>query len=73
MDAATSLIEGNVDNYNQSASIPWAPGSMVTMVWLMMVPALLAIAFAAGGLLFAGRGTVTRVALPRAAAAPIHS
>ena len=73
MDAATSLIEGNVDNYNQSASIPWTPGSMTLMVWLMMIPALLAIAFAAGGLLLAGRGTVAHVAAPRQAAGALHS
>ncbi len=42
MQTATGLIEGNVDNFNQSASIPWSPGSMVAMFWFMMIPALLA-------------------------------
>jgi hypothetical protein len=46
---------------------------MTLMVWLMMVPALLAIAFAAGGLLLAGRGTVAHVAAPRQAAGALHS
>lgn len=73
MDAATSLIEGNVDNFNQSASIPWSPGSMVTMVWLMVIPALLAIVFAAGGLLLAGSGPAAQVAVPRAADGALHS
>jgi hypothetical protein len=45
METATGLIEANVDNFNQSASIPWSPGSMVTMFWFMMVPALLAVGF----------------------------
>jgi len=50
MQTATALIEANVDNYNQSASIPWSPGSMVTMFWFMMLPALLALGVGVGGL-----------------------
>jgi hypothetical protein len=50
MDTATGLIQANVNNFDQSASIPWAPGSMVAMFWLMMVPGLLAFAFGAGAL-----------------------
>ena len=53
MQTATGLIEANVDNYNQSASIPWSPGSMSTMFWFMMAPALLALGVA-GGALVAG-------------------
>jgi hypothetical protein len=50
MANATDLIEANVDNYKQSASIPWSPGSVVSMFWFMMVLALLALAFGAGAL-----------------------
>jgi len=51
MQTSVSLIEGNVDNYAQTASIPWQPGSMVTVYWYMMVPALLLMAVGAGALL----------------------
>jgi hypothetical protein len=62
MQAATGLIEADVANYDQSASIPWSPGSMVTMFWLMMVPALLALVAGLGALaLTAGRGAAQRV------------
>ena len=50
MQTATALIESNVGNYEQSASIPWTPGSMVTMFWLMMVPALLALGIGVGAI-----------------------
>jgi hypothetical protein len=50
METATGLIESNVNNYNQSASIPWSPGSMIAMFWLMMVPGLLVLALGAGAL-----------------------
>ena len=50
MQTATALIENNAGNYEQSASIPWSPGSMVTMFWFMMVPALLALAIGAGAM-----------------------
>jgi hypothetical protein len=43
LETATGLIESNVDNFNQSASIPWSPGSMVAMFWFMMIPALLVV------------------------------
>jgi hypothetical protein len=63
MDTATGLIEANVDNYNQSASIPWSPGSMYTMFWFMMAPALLAVAVGAGGFAWTVRhGTVAGAA-----------
>jgi hypothetical protein len=52
MSTATGLIESNVGNYNQSASIPWAPGSMVAMFWFMMVPGLLAFGLGAVALAF---------------------
>jgi len=48
MHTATSLIENNVSNYEQSASIPWSPGSMITMFWFMMAPAVAAAAIGAG-------------------------
>ena len=74
METATSVIEGNVDNFNQSASIPWSPGSMVTMFWFMMASALLAIVLAAGALLApAGRGTLATVANSRPRAGAVHS
>ncbi len=74
MQTATTLIEQNVSNYNQSASIPWSPGSMVSMFWFMMVSGLLAIAFAAGALLVTvGRGTVARVPVHRPAAGAFHN
>lgn len=50
METATRLIQANVDNFNQSASIPWAPGSMVAMFWFMMIPGLLAFVLGAGAL-----------------------
>lgn len=50
MQTATALIESNVDNYDQSASIPWSPGSMVTMFWLMMAPVLLALGIGVGAI-----------------------
>jgi hypothetical protein len=50
MDTATGLIQANVNNFDQSASIPWAPGSMVATFWLMMVPGLLAVTLGAGAL-----------------------
>jgi hypothetical protein len=52
MDTATRLIQANVDNFNQSAAIPWTPGSMVAMFWFMMIPGLLAFALGAGALAF---------------------
>ncbi len=74
MQTATTLIEQNVSNYNQSASIPWSPGSMVSMFWFMMVSGLLAIVFAAGALLVTvGRGTVARVPVHRPAAGAFHN
>jgi hypothetical protein len=73
METATSLIEGNVDNYNQSAAIPWSPGSMVAMFWLMMAPAVLAVVLAAGALLAtAGHPTVRHAAVPRPRAGALH-
>ena len=74
MQTATALIEQNANNYAQSASIPWSPGSMISMFWFMMISALLAIVFAAGALLVTvGRGTVARVPLHRPTAGAIHS
>jgi hypothetical protein len=74
MEAATSLIEGNVQNYTQSASIPWSPGSMVLMFWFMMVSAVLAIAVAAGALtLTVRRHAIARVGAPRAASGAFRS
>jgi len=74
MQTATTLIEQNVGNYGQSASIPWSPGSMVSMFWFMLISALLAIVFAAGALLVTvGRGTVARVPAHRPTAGAIHS
>jgi hypothetical protein len=56
IQTATALIEGNVDNDNQSASIPWSPGSMVTMFWFMMLPALLALGVGVGAFAVISRG-----------------
>lgn len=73
LEASTSLIESNVDNFNQSASIPWSPGSMISMFWFMMVSALLAVAFAAGALLLTvGRGTLAKVGTTRPLAGAVH-
>lgn len=68
MSAATNLIVANVDNYNQSATIPWSGGSMVTMFWLMMVPALLVFVMGAGAFLIVGRRPTIKLAAPHAAA-----
>ncbi|MDQ2959486.1 MAG: hypothetical protein M3R48_00325 [Candidatus Dormibacteraeota bacterium] len=65
MDGATGLIEGNVDNFNQSASIPWSPGSMIAMFWFMMVPGLLALALGAGALVFTQRRRTLVLPQPR--------
>ena len=58
MQGATSLIAANVDNYNQSASIPWSPGSMVMMFWFMMVPAIVALFIGVGALFLTGHRKV---------------
>ncbi len=63
MATDTALIENNVNNYNQSASIPWSPGSMLTMFWLMMVPGLLVV-FAGAGALVIGGGRRRTASLP---------
>jgi hypothetical protein len=55
MQTATGLIEANVDNYHQSASIPWSPGSMVSMLWFVMLPALFALGVAVGALAMISR------------------
>lgn len=55
MDAATSNIASNVDNYNQTASIPWTPGSLVTMFWLMVGPAAAVFVISTGALLTSWR------------------
>ncbi|HXA29466.1 MAG TPA: hypothetical protein VN193_12070 [Candidatus Angelobacter sp.] len=55
MQTATGLIEANAGNYAQTASIPWSPGSMVTMFWLMMAPALLALGVGVGALAASSR------------------
>jgi hypothetical protein len=61
MQTATSLIESNVGNYEQSASIPWSPGSMMTMFWFMMASALAAAVVGVGAFaLVVGRPTVPR-------------
>ncbi len=74
MAAATALVENNVNNYNQSASIPWSPGSMVAMFWLMMVPGLLAVFAGAGALLVGGgRRRVASLPASRAHAGAMHS
>jgi hypothetical protein len=72
MQTATTLIEGNVDNYHQSASIPWSPGSMVTMFWFMMLPALLALGVAFGGLAATSRRPATLVPAQRMRGALHH-
>jgi hypothetical protein len=74
MQTATSLIEGNVQNYTQSASIPWSPGSMVLMFWFMMVSALFTVAVAGSALaLSVRRHTVARIGSPRRAAGALHN
>ena len=74
MATATGLVESNVNNYNQSASIPWSSGSMVTMFWLMMVPGLLVVVAGAGALVFGGgRRRVASLPIPRAHAGAMHS
>lgn len=51
MEAATSIIAANAGNYTQTASIPWTPGSMVTMFWMLVGPAAAVILASAGALL----------------------
>ena len=72
MRTATGLIGSNVENYNQSASIPWSPGSMVAMFWLMMLPALLVLAVGAGALALTGRSGAASQPLPRLRGAYHH-
>jgi len=53
MDGAATLIATQKDNFDQTAAIPWTPGSMVGVFWSMMAPALLILVVAAGTLLAA--------------------
>jgi hypothetical protein len=71
MQTATALIESNVDNYDRSASIPWSPGSMVTMFWLMMVPVLLALGIGVGAIA-ATRGPLAVRPIPTMRGVPHH-
>ncbi len=72
MATSTQLIQANVNNFNQSASIPWSPGSMVAMFWLMMVPGLLAFGLGAGALAFT-QGRRTLVTPQRRTHGALHS
>ncbi|HZS13287.1 MAG TPA: hypothetical protein VFC09_01690 [Candidatus Dormibacteraeota bacterium] len=54
MQSATNLIVTQAGNFDQSASIPWSPGSMVAMFWMMMAPALLGLGIGAGALVLLG-------------------
>jgi hypothetical protein len=65
MQSATGLIAAQASNFDMSASIPWSPGSMVTMFWMMMVPALLGLAVGVGGVaLVSRRPTAMQPAAP---------
>lgn len=72
MASSTALIEGNVDNYNQSTSIPWSPGSLVTMFWMMMVPALAAAVIGAGALVALSRRPFALQPVPTMGSAAHH-
>lgn len=50
MAGSSAVIAANADNYAQTASIPWAPGSMVLMFWFMMAPALVGVVIGVGAL-----------------------
>jgi len=63
MQGAVGLIEAQASNFEQSASIPWSPGSMVGMFWAMMAPALFVALLGAAGVVAAtptGAVAVTR-------------
>ena len=62
MQAQTGLIAANVDNFNQSAEIPWSPGSMVLMFWFMMGSAGLVLLIGAASVVLTGN---RRVFVPR--------
>jgi hypothetical protein len=73
MQTSAALIEGNAGNFRQVTAIPWTSGTMVTLYWFMMVPALLILVVGAGAFLASRTTGGIAIAFPRLPSRPHHA